>query len=241
MSASVTPQCFNVNTFANAFENGGLRQSLFCVEMHIPPALENVLNSSNNGIDLDNLRYNIRSTSIPAATVGTISVPYMGRTIKVSGDRTYADWSVTVINDELSSGGTTRRIFEAWNQCLNTPVGNIKTMPYKVNFLYDKGSSYKSDANVFLLAKWGGIQETYTVSGIFPYDLPAFNVDWGSTDSIIEFDVTFAMDYWTTRTIDNFDITPSESLGYMADDDLNTSNINIVTSTTGGINSVILG
>jgi hypothetical protein len=32
-------------------------------------------------------------------TVGTVNVPFRGRNIKIAGDRTIEEWSVTVYND----------------------------------------------------------------------------------------------------------------------------------------------
>ena len=40
-----------------------------------------------------------KAAQIPAATLGEVLVPFKGTTLKLAGDRSYADWSVTIIND----------------------------------------------------------------------------------------------------------------------------------------------
>ena len=40
----------------------------------------------------------------------------------------------------------------------------------------------------------------YNFVGMFPVDLSPIDLDWGSNDSIEEFSVTFAYQYWTTGT-----------------------------------------
>ena len=37
---------------------------------------------------------------LPASTVAPINIPFRGRILKVAGDRTFAEWTVTIINDE---------------------------------------------------------------------------------------------------------------------------------------------
>ena len=52
-----------------------------------------------------------KASQIPAATLGEVLVPFKGMTLKLAGDREYADWSVTIINDnEFSS----RTALESW-------------------------------------------------------------------------------------------------------------------------------
>ena len=44
------------------------------------------------------------AAQIPAANVNVISVPFRGQNLKLAGDRTFDDWTITVINDiEFSS------------------------------------------------------------------------------------------------------------------------------------------
>jgi hypothetical protein len=53
-------------------------------------------------------------------TLGVIEVPFRGRRIKVPGDRTFADWTVTVINDEDQA---MRKAFSNWMNYINAVNG----------------------------------------------------------------------------------------------------------------------
>ncbi len=39
----------------------------------------------------------------------------------------------------------------------------------------------------------------YKFVGMFPIDIAAIDLDWGSNDAIEEFSVTFQYQYWTTQ------------------------------------------
>ena len=106
---------FNISSFKNnGLIYGGARASLF--EFVLSPPLVLSVNASVP------LRFTCRASSIPASTVGQIEVPYFGRTIKLSGDRTFADWNVTIMNDEDFS---VRRMFEEWSSLLNHNEFNL--------------------------------------------------------------------------------------------------------------------
>jgi hypothetical protein len=112
-------------------------------------------------------------------------VPYFGRTIKLAGDRSFADWSVTVMNDE---DYIVRNMFEDWSNKINQLAGNRKLL---------SNNSYKfSDALVTQFSKDGTPIRAYNFVGIFPVQVSNMALDWDNTNSIQTFDVTFAYDYW---------------------------------------------
>ena len=41
-----------------------------------------------------------KGAQLPASTIASIDVPFRGRILKVAGDRTIENWTITVINDE---------------------------------------------------------------------------------------------------------------------------------------------
>ena len=81
---------FNVNDFAGALTGGGARASLFQVQITNPI----------NGVADAQVPFMVKAAQIPASTLGTVEVPYFGRQIKLAGNRTYAEWAPTIINDE---------------------------------------------------------------------------------------------------------------------------------------------
>jgi hypothetical protein len=82
---------FNINTFRQKL-NGGSKANLFRIEIEPDTLIDNV--------DLSNLSILCKSGAIPAFTLGIIEVPFRGRRIKIPGDRTYADWTATFVNDD---------------------------------------------------------------------------------------------------------------------------------------------
>ena len=169
---------FNINDFkSRGLTLGGARPSLFQVEIN-PSFL------TNTGV-IEKFSFTCRASEIPAATIADVSVPYFGRQIKLAGDRTFADWNVTVMNDEDYS---VRNMFEDWSNQMNQFVGNTKLLP---------ANTYKnSDAYVTHFGKDGVVISQYRFVGIFPTNISNMALDWDNTNAIQTFDVTFAYDYW---------------------------------------------
>lgn len=171
---------FNISSFkSSGLVNGGARPSLFEVEII--------------GGGFDNLKFVARASQIPAMTIGDIEVPYFGRKIKIAGDRTFADWSITVMNDEDFK---IRALFEAWSNRMNTIVSNVNAAGTSPN-------SYKLEAFVRQYSKTGKSGDNigkairaYRFVGIFPTQIDAINLDWDDTNRIETFDVTFSYDWW---------------------------------------------
>ena len=84
---------FNIDQFkATGLNNGGVRPSLFQVVMTGVPSQEVGFT--------DKFTFTCKASTIPASTIQQIEIPYFGRQIKLAGDRTFAPWTVTVMNDE---------------------------------------------------------------------------------------------------------------------------------------------
>ena len=176
---------FNINSFKhNGLVYGGARPSLFNVRLSVP-----------QGIGIDNVsvqkfEFVCRTAELPASSVGEFDIPYFGRKIKLAGDRTFADWQVNVMNDEDFA---VRSMFEAWSNALNRMVSNVRDPA-----LAREG--YKTDLEVIQYSKDGEIIRSYAIVGAFPTEIGAISLDWDSQNSIENFPVTFAYDYWVPTT-----------------------------------------
>ena len=121
-------------------------------------------------------------------TVGPITVPFRGRQIKIAGDRTYADWTITVLND---TNFKLRNAFERWSNGINNATdGEGLTNP----------ADYQVDAFVDQLDRNGATIKSYTLRGVFPTEIAAIELDYGTNDAIEEFGVTFAYQYFESNT-----------------------------------------
>ena len=124
----------------------------------------------------------VQAAAVPASELGTIEVPYFGRKVKIAGDRTFGEWTVTVINDE---DFLVRNAMEAWMASINSHEGNLTS-----------GLDYKNQAQITQFSKSGAPVRTYNFNGLFPTNIGEITMDWGTTDEIETFEVTFAYDWW---------------------------------------------
>jgi hypothetical protein len=172
---------FNVNLFAGNMALGGARPTLFSVQ---------ITNPINGSADIQ-VPFMVKGSSIPAATLGMIELPYFGRKVKIAGDRTYEDWTTSVLNDEDFG---IRNAIEEWSHAINTPVGNV------ANLGSASPSQYKSDAQITQFSKTGIPIRTYNFVGLWPTTVAAIELAWDSNDQIEEFEVTWAYDYWEIQS-----------------------------------------
>lgn len=166
---------FNVNTIRSQLQVGGdlARQNLFEV------TLNNPADSSGDA----RLRFVAQSAQLPSSDLGIIEVPYFGRRIKLAGDRVFAPWQITIINDE---DFRIRNAMEQWSNQINALERNVRDL-----------ANYKTDGNVTQFAKNGDAIREYKFTGIFPTEVSAIELDWGATDTYETFTVTFQYDWWT--------------------------------------------
>lgn len=172
---------FNISAFkSNGLVYGGARPSLFNVFMTAPAGL---------GLDVvsqDKFRFVCKTAELPESTISSIDIPYFGRRIKVAGERSFQDWSVTVMNDEDFA---VRAMFEAWSNALNRHVSNVRDPAISAE-------NYKTDLEVIQYGKDGTELRSYQLVGAFPTQISAIGLNWESQNAIEEFSVNFAYDYW---------------------------------------------
>lgn len=168
---------FNIQEIRSQLVLGGARASLFQVQ---------IANPANGAGDIK-VPFMVKAAQLPASSLGQIEVPYFGRKIKIAGDRTFAEWSVTVINDE---DFLIRNAMEQWMNSINSHAGNIREFGSASPLLY------KSNAQITQFSKTGVPIREYTFNGMFPTDVSTIEMAWETTDAIEEFTVTFQYDFW---------------------------------------------
>jgi hypothetical protein len=176
---------FNINTFkSNGLVYGGARPSLFEVYLSVPQGI------GIDNVSVDKFRFVCRAAELPASAVASIELPYFGRKIKVAGERAFADWSVTVMNDEDFA---VRSMFEAWSNALNRLVSNVRDPNITAE-------NYKADLEIVQYGKDGTIIRSYQLVGAFPTEIGNISLDWDSANAIESFAVNFSYDYWVPVT-----------------------------------------
>jgi hypothetical protein len=171
---------FNVNEFRSQMVGDGARPNLFEVTMPFPTF-------SDPGDAQRKTTFMCRTAQLPGSTVGVVPVQYFGRELKFAGNRVFADWTITVINDE---DFVVRNAFERWMNGLNSHSLNVR------NPAALAPGGYTVDAQVTQFAKGGDNIKRYNFIGMFPTDLTPIDVDWASNDVIEEFSVSLSYQWW---------------------------------------------
>jgi hypothetical protein len=190
---------FNVNQFRTQLQGDGARPNLFEVELNFPSYV------TGRAISTAKSTFMVKTAALPGSTVGMVTVPYFGREVKVAGNRTFADWSVTILNDEDFG---IRNSMESWVRGINENVTNLRSATARTS------QQYGVDATVTQYGKGGQRLKRYRLVGMFPTDISQIDLDWGSNDTIEEYTVNFAYQYWDSidRGVTTSLVTPVESL-----------------------------
>jgi len=171
---------FNVNEFRSQMVGDGACPNLFEVSMPFP-------GFSQPGDAQKKLTFMCRTAQLPGSTIGVVPVQYFGRELKFAGNRSFTDWSITVINDE---DFVIRNAFERWMNGINSHSLNLR------NPLAGSPGGYTVDADVTQFGKQGDVLKKYRFLGMFPQDIAPIDVDWGSNDTIEEFSVSLSFQWW---------------------------------------------
>ena len=176
---------FSIDNFRKkGLASGGSRPNLFSAQITKGPT------SLVTGPDFPFL---CKIATIPPSTMGVVEVPYFGRMVKVPGNRTFDNLSITVLNDEEMG---IRADFEFWMGEFNSHQYNNSTF-----------SAANSGMGTFVIthnnremSSGGDLQ--WQFENVFPVALGEIGLDWGSNDTIEEFTVDLAYDYWTSDFVE---------------------------------------
>ena len=192
---NITFNSRSITNFRDRLVGGGARPNFFEVNITLPASVDKLAD-----VDTD-MRFMIKAAEIPAANLGNIPIPFRGRVLPVAGDRTFDPWTVTVISD---TSFNIRDAMEQWSNSIN-------------DLQFDGGitnpANYQTDAFVTQLGRVNDNKGTlstgtdnmqqirlYKFFGIYPSVVSSIPLDYGSTDAIEEFQVTFNYIYWTVAS-----------------------------------------
>jgi len=170
----------SIEDFKAVLQGGGVRPTMFQVEMTYPDAVV-----ADGNLATQEGTFLIKAAGIPASNVGNIQVPFRGRKLKVSGDRSYDDWTITVTNDVTFR---TRKTFEEWAEKIQN-----HNFVLGANTLVD----YFGSAIVRQLDRDGNQLRAYRFEGVWPTVVGDIGLDFDSTDQVEFYDVTLCVQYWS--------------------------------------------
>lgn len=176
---------FSINNFRSALQYDGARPNYFEVYLTFPG---NVLNSSVAG------QTNVlmcKAAELPSSTIGVAPLYYFGREVKLPGNQTFSDWTITIINDE---DFLIKNAFENWINLINSHAGNIR------DYSMLNSLGYSVPSSVIQYGKTGNVIKQYDFVGMWPNSPSPIDLNWGSNDTIEEFTVTLSYQYWTSTS-----------------------------------------
>lgn len=181
----------NLTSFITSIAQG-VKPNMFEVNILWPEGI--------SGVDKEQVNLLCKSAALPASSLGTIEVPFRGRTIKIAGDRTFDTWSATFFNDKNMN---TRSYFEKWLEQMNTHEANNAPL-----FLLNESGSqaYAQRIIVKQLQKDqtqdGTSLRTYTLYYAFPTSVSQIDLAYDANDQIEEFTVEFQYAWWGAESAD---------------------------------------
>ena len=168
-----------VDAFKAKLIGGGARPNLFKVTMGFPGFA---------GGNSEQCSFMIKGATLPASTVGAIEVSFRGRKLKIAGDRTFANWTITVINDTRME---IRNSFERWMNGINS---------HSTNSGLTNPLAYQADLMIEQLDKAGVTTKSYRIRGAFPTLVSEIALSYDTNDTVEEFTVELAYQYWDSNT-----------------------------------------
>ena len=123
----------------------------------------------------NDLKFLCRGASLPSSSLGSVQIPHMGRMYQLPCDRTFEDWTITVLNDDKFN---VRKAFEDWQKELNDPMENT-------------GTGYSpATAVIEQLGLDGKKVYGYQLEEVWPGEVGAIEMSWDSNDVVEEFTVS---------------------------------------------------
>ena len=157
-----------ISDFASNFR-GGVRPNLFRVDIQGAPE------------SFNDFHFFCKGAPIPASTLTAIPVPFRGRQLQVPGDRTFEEWTVTVLNDV---NWQHRSAMENWSNRINAHGANISDF---------NDLSFYGNALVLHLDRQGTVLRRYILEDIFPTTISAIDLTSDANDTVEEYTVSFAV------------------------------------------------
>lgn len=168
-----------VDDFKSKLRGGGARPNLFQATINYPGFADG---------DPELTSFLVEAAELPGSTFGQIVIPFRGRQLKMAGDRTFAEWQTTIIND---TDFAIRDAIERWMNGINAHSANTGlTTPI----------AYEADLKIEQLDRNGDVIKTYTFRGAYPQDLSPIGLSYGDNDNIERFTCTWAYQYFVSNT-----------------------------------------
>ena len=162
---------FRIDQFKTQLKGGGARPNQFQVRIGFPDYV------TQNRVLLESSSFLVTVAELPGQTIGTTPVFYRGREVKLAGDKVFAPFQCTILNDtdfKLRNG------IEEWmNGIENNEIKTGRTLP----------TLYQKIIEVDQLDRNGATLRSYKMLGAFPVDISPVGLDFSANDQLSTFTV----------------------------------------------------
>jgi hypothetical protein len=165
---------FDINQFRTKLKNGGARPNQFEVQITFPPAI-----AALNAAYARSSSFLVTVAELPGQTMGVTPVYYRGREIKLAGDKVFAPFTCTILNDTDFS---LRDGLEQWMNAMES--NSLKTGA-------TDPALYQATITVNQLDRQGNQLRRYRLIGAFPTDVSPVGLDFSANDQLSTFGATF--------------------------------------------------
>ena len=172
----------DISAFKANLALGGARANQFYVQLQFPASVGAGPIIGQKG------QFLCKGAQLPASTIDNTPVNYRGRQVNLAGERTFAPWTITILND---NDFALRNAFEAWMNSINnnqTNTGNIIPNQYQV------------DMQVYQLDRNGNAVKEYKFIDAYPTEVSAIELNFDTNNQVEEFTVTLIYNYWTSQS-----------------------------------------
>jgi len=173
----------SVYDFLANFQRGGYRPNRYRVILTFPPGVPAAIAAA------EKISFTCVAASIPSSNMGVVDVPYMGRQVKVAGDKIFDDWNVSVLLDNDFLG---RGVFEKWHDMILGFRSNV-AQPQMVNPI-----NQYARALVQALDRAENVVREYQVEGMFPTQVGEVVLGYDQNDQVALQQVNFAINGWSS-------------------------------------------
>ena len=140
-----------------------------------------VFRGENGAVVPSGLDIRAKGAQLPTAEMGIMEIPYKGRKVKIPAERSFSEWTVTVME---TNDMNVRRSFEKWMSVMDAE-DEIK-----------RNTAALSTIDVILLKGDNSTPSiTYTLYGAFPSSLASVDLSFDEQTTPLEYSVTFQYSY----------------------------------------------
>ena len=175
---------YGIDSYISHF-SGGIKQFLFAVVFDFPISLSGMF----TGITKTDLTYHVKASVLPESTFEDASIPYPGYVFKMATQRSYADWTVSLIVDRDTK---IIDLFQAWHNLIYNPETHSYSPP----------STYMRNQTLIMLDNDMNAVAEYQLRGAWPRSIGNVGFDYASTE-IATVDITFAYQYYISKNQSN--------------------------------------